>query len=353
MINVDDLMHKFASARAKFSQSAVPPITQQEVERSIGRPLAPGEGVQSAVTHPLSLAARQDNGGTVQPFNVVDTGYGATNFAKNLLPSVVNPHVEGSVASGGPATIGDMFLGGAAGSALGNYYLNPNVRLARSPASYPPGTPVNQRTLANMNPAAASAMVASYIPHGPGAISLNRSISGPLAVQANAPKNQAAPTRQVIGDAIVRLAKTHGVSAPGAATQGERATVVTEPSTGKDAPKGIRALQSMLARGREQTPLPAGGENASQGTFPQRARTGMRITPPATGLGRHGRLFGALAGAAVPLLYNKLIGSQHTVFDPNNPQGITRTSFFPAPVSTTGEVKKDAPSSWNPLNWFR
>ena len=127
-------------------------------------------------------------------------------------------------------------------------------------------------------------------------------------------------------------------------------TVVTEPSTGKDAPKGIRSL---LPRGRAQTPLPAGGTNVSQGGFPQRLGAGMNITPPATGLGRHGRLFGALAGAAAPLLYNKLIGSQHTVFDPNNPQGITRTSFFPAPVSTTGEVKKDAPSSWNPLNWFR
>lgn len=348
MSTIDDLMTKFAAARAKYAQEPVPPPTFDEmaasVERNLGRKLAPNEGFISSETHPVSLAqTRTEDGGVRQPYQLVRPSSGPAAF----IPSVMNPSVEGSILSGGPATIGDQIIGGYAGMAAAQY-LNPSVRIATDPRNYSSG---KVGPLSGLTPGAAARFYEPMLRGNPTAVSLQPRTSAPVAVQTQAGKNQPAITRNQVASNLIEAARQANLSIPG--VSGGPLARPLEPNvsliTQRPPVEGpITALKNLPGiRPREMTPLPSGSLDPSAGNLGQRLRTVQQIPGPRAGAGRYAPLIAGAAGFMAPAIYNKLYGSQYIT-----PEGPT-TSFFPTITTAEGVVERPAPSMLNPLNWFR
>ena len=350
MITVDELMTKFSAARAKYAEEEeepVPPPTFDELaahaRSQMGRPLRPGEGFQTAETHPVSLAQTRTSEGDInQPYDVVAPRLWSW---ASFVPSAMNPYVRGSIFSGGPATVGDAAAGAVLGYNAARYWA-PSAMIARDPRSYPPGTPVNAMRLGNMTEGAAARFVEPMVRGNPAAVAIQPASGAPIPIQTQPGKGQPPMTRNQIAANTVGAARKDGISTAGSpGLNTDRASLITQRPPTEGPITAVKNLPGI--RPREIITLPQGDANLREGNWRQRLRAAKQVPGPRAGAGKFAPLGAAAAGFALPGLYNWLYGSKHLTED--GPQ----TSVLPTIIKGSGEIERPAGSMLNPVNWFR
>ena len=344
MITVDELMTKFSASRAKYAQEPVPPPTFDElaanVKSQMGRPVRPGEGFQTAETHPISLAqTRTPEGNINQPYHVVAPGGG---WVAPFAPSFMNPWVEGSMFSGGSATLGDSALLGLYGARAARY-MSPSARISRDPRSFTSG---KAGPISGMTPGATARFFEPMVRGNPAAVAIQPASGEPIPVPTEPGKGQPPITRNQIAANIADAARKAGISTAGSpGLNTAPASLITQrpPTEG-----AITAMKNVPGfRPREVTRVPSGHMNLPAGSSLQRMRASQKIPGARAGAWKYAPMAAAAAGFLAPAIYNKLYGSKYVTED--GPQ----TSFLPTIIQDSGDIERPAGSMLNPLNWFR
>ena len=369
MINIDQLLVKFAEARYKVAApQGVPP--QSEAYYQAAAPnfsqangnLVEDPRLTAGGSTPFIPSDAQGVYDSASPVLRPDGTYEKDVAVHQGMGNPLNPLTQGFYAMpgiGGPGTgLGGSLATGALGYMGAKAFQN---RALLNPNSYVPGQP---QTFANLKAQPAQNFVERYTGgNNLGGLSvsnrdspeLNRNKPNPV-IDAVGPKQTLSTMSsdgraQSLMDAVRNKGVGRGVPMPGDqnsnALMGERgSTIQRPPVAAKDAPKGFGRI--LRPAPPSSVNLPANNTNMGGWRGALRAaapRALGGIARPSTGAGRWAPLAAGVAGMALPMLANYSSDLTGAGIDPNEQaRGITSLGM-PAPQKVLAKATVPVPGN--------
>lgn len=351
MINIDQLLVKFAEARYKVAApQGVPP--QSEAYYQAAAPnfsqangnLVEDPRLTAGGSTPFIPSDAQDVYDSASPVLQPDGTYVKDVAVHQGMGNPFNPLTQGFYAMPGPGTDPGTGLGGslATGALAATGARLIQNRALLNPNNYVPGQP---RTIANLQPTAARNLVQRYTdgpiaglsavrtgPNATGDDSSVVSVGTSEGTSEGKGKGGLPPTSSARAGALLKATKGTNVQMPGdrsvnrVAGDSTKGTLIQRPPVAaKDAPKTTLgrilspAPPSSVRLPSNQTNM--GGWRGALRAAAPRALGG--IARPSTGAGRWAPLAAGVAGMALPMLANYSSDLTGAGIDPNEQGGVT------------------------------